>query len=226
MDKKCESERSSYRTFFDKISRIYDVGVRILTLGQEQKIRGRLVDLLISSLEVYEAPPKILDLCTGTGQMAIIAKKKIPYAHIVGIDASPKMLAVARKKIIQERLDIQFKQCDILKLPFKDNTFDGVISFLCMHELSRENRSLVLKEINRVLKKDGILAIADYSFPETPFHAAIFKLVMLVEEESAKEFISKPLIYELEQHDFIVIHFQKAFAGFIAYYISRKGAVI
>ena len=222
MSSECKEGGGNYRKFFDIVSKIYDVGVQILTLGQEQKIRSELINLLASHLEVYEALPRILDLCTGTGQMAILTKKKIPYAEVVGIDASPGMLSIAINKAKEEQLDITFKRCDISKLPFEDNSIDGVVSFLCMHELPKELREKVLDEIYRVLRKNGVLAIADYAFPETSFQNAVFKLIMFVEEESAREFISKPLLYDLVRHKFSVVHFSRRLAGFLAFYIARK----
>jgi ubiquinone/menaquinone biosynthesis C-methylase UbiE len=140
----------------------YDATVNIMTLGQARRLRMLTVDQ--AQLKPGES---ILDVGCGTGAVTIPAKTKVGnQGSAAGIDPAPEMIAAARRKAQQARLEIDFRVGVIESLPFQDQTFDVVTSSLMMHHLTDRLRSKGLAEIWRTLKPGGRLLIADMRRPE------------------------------------------------------------
>jgi len=112
-----------------------------------------------------EPGQRVLDLGCGTGTLTLMAKAQRPEADVVGIDADPTILEIAKAKSNAGGLEIEFEQGMSFELPFADASFDRVLSSLLFHHLSREAKSRTLKEIVRVLRPDGQLHIADWGMP-------------------------------------------------------------
>ena len=105
---------------------------------------------------------KILDFGTGTSEMAILLKKKMPTINITGIDVDLNVLNIAKRKITKQKLDIQVLEYDGKVFPFQNNYFNKVVSCLVFHHLSPNQKMDALREIFRVLKNDGKIYIADW----------------------------------------------------------------
>ena len=106
---------------------------------------------------------QILDVCIGTANTAIAVAKSTPSNKITGIDLSEDMIKVAGKKIKKLKLtNISLEQMDATKLDFKKNNFDIVLISFGLHELEHNLMLKVLKEMNRVLKKNCKIYIIDY----------------------------------------------------------------
>lgn len=115
---------------------------------------------------VAETRPKtILDIATGTGDLAIQFAENTSAEKIVGLDLSEGMLSVARKKVSGKNISekIEFVQADSEALPFDDNTFDAITVSFGIRNF--ENLEKGLSEIYRVLKKGGIFVILETSVP-------------------------------------------------------------
>lgn len=95
----------------------------------------------------------LLDLATGSARILSVLEKH--FTNSVGIDSSPLMLKAAKKRLKVAKLKI----ADIEKLPFKKNLFDVVTGFRFIINVPKKNRALMLSEISRVLKKDGLVII-------------------------------------------------------------------
>jgi demethylmenaquinone methyltransferase/2-methoxy-6-polyprenyl-1,4-benzoquinol methylase len=149
---------------FDTISKDYDGLNRVISFGIDIKWRKRVVALLKK-----ESPQTILDIATGTGDLAI-ALVKTGARKIVGLDISPGMLAVGKDKIKNKNLDstIEMVVGDSEKLSFEDNSFDAVTVSFGVRNF--ETLETGLSEILRVLKPQGALVILETSVPiKTPF---------------------------------------------------------
>ena len=108
---------------------------------------------------------RVLDLCTGTGDLAFkIAKKIGPQGRLAGIDFSPEMLSLARKKKEKRDLNIDFRLSRAEDLPFESESFDLLVSAFAMRNV-RANLEKVLNEIFRVLKPGGQTVILEFSRP-------------------------------------------------------------
>ncbi len=162
-------EQKVYKVF-ETISEGYDDANTRISLGMEKHWKKNLIKL-------FDDGFKILDVCCGTGDIAIALKDK--QCDATGIDFSPAMLDVARRKCPN---GINWLNANALDLPFVDDSFDGAcISFGLRNTPDYEK---VLSEMKRVVKNGGIIACLDSFVPENafvkPFYNIYFKRIMPV----------------------------------------------
>ncbi len=111
----------------------------------------------------------MLDAACGSGSLTLTAKAAAgPKGKVVGVDAAPEMIAVAKEKAARARLDVAFEVGLIEKLAFPDASFDVVISRLAIHHLPDDLKRAGFAEFLRVLKPGGRLLIADFKPPTNP----------------------------------------------------------
>ncbi|MDF4223535.1 bifunctional demethylmenaquinone methyltransferase/2-methoxy-6-polyprenyl-1,4-benzoquinol methylase UbiE [Maribacter sp. M208] len=149
---------------FDTISKNYDGLNRVISFGIDIKWRRKVVEILKK-----EQPQSILDIATGTGDLAI-ALVKTGAEKIVGLDISPGMLAIGKEKVSDKKLDstIQMVVGDSEKLTFADNSFDAVTVSFGVRNFETLNTGMA--EILRVLKPKGTLVVLETSIPtKTPY---------------------------------------------------------
>lgn len=149
---------------FNTISKNYDGLNRVISFGIDIKWRKRVVEIL-----KQEQPNSILDIATGTGDLAI-ALVKTGAKKIVGLDISPGMLAVGKEKIKNKNLDnnIEMIVGDSENLIFEDNSFDAVTVSFGVRNF--ETLETGMTEILRVLKPNGTLVVLETSVPtKTPY---------------------------------------------------------
>ena len=152
---------SPIATMFDRISSKYDALNHLLSLNIDKVWRRK------AAKEVAKhQPATILDLATGTADLAIALAKRNPQAHIVGMDISEKMLEIGKKKVAKQKMDpqIELRVGDAASLPFVDNTFDTVTVAFGVRNF--EDLDKGLSEIHRVLKPNGQAVILEFSMPE------------------------------------------------------------
>ena len=149
---------------FDNISKEYDSLNRVISFGIDVKWRNKVVDIVGDT-----NPETILDIATGTGDLAInLAKTKAK--KIIGLDISDGMLEVGRKKINKKALNstIEMVLGDSENLPFETNSFDAITVAFGVRNFEHLDKGL--SEILRVLKPKGIFVILETSVPtKTPF---------------------------------------------------------
>ncbi len=155
-----EGKKKQVEQMFDTISENYDGLNRVISLGSDVKWRKKVIKLVAST-----QPKSILDIATGTGDLAIQFAENTSAEKIVGLDISDGMLSVARKKVEgKENLKkIEFIQADSEALPFNDNTFDAITVSFGIRNF--ENLEKGLGEILRVLKEGGRFVILETSVP-------------------------------------------------------------
>ncbi|SHK83311.1 demethylmenaquinone methyltransferase [Maribacter aquivivus] len=149
---------------FDTISKNYDGLNRVISFGIDIKWRKKVVEILKK-----EKPQSILDIATGTGDLAI-ALVKTGAKKIVGLDISPGMLAVGKDKVTDKKLNstIEMVVGDSEKLTFEDNSFDAVTVSFGVRNFETLNTGMA--EILRVLKPNGTLVVLETSVPtKTPY---------------------------------------------------------
>ena len=153
----------------------YDVTVNLMTLGLVRRLRTLTVEQAL-----LKPGERVLDVGCGTGGVTIPAKMQVgEKGSAAGIDPSPEMIAVARRKASDAGLEIDFRLGVIESLPYPDATFDVVTSSLMMHHLPHDLQVKGLAEIRRVLKPGGRLLIADMMRPGTSFHERLFRSLVL-----------------------------------------------
>jgi demethylmenaquinone methyltransferase/2-methoxy-6-polyprenyl-1,4-benzoquinol methylase/phosphoethanolamine N-methyltransferase len=115
---------------------------------------------------------KVLDVGCGTGNLTLTARKSAGASGMaVGIDSSPEMIEMARKKAKRRASDTQFEVGLIEKIPYPEATFDVVISRLMVHHLPDDLKRQAFLDVLRVLKPGGSFFIADFNRPENPLLA-------------------------------------------------------
>jgi demethylmenaquinone methyltransferase/2-methoxy-6-polyprenyl-1,4-benzoquinol methylase len=151
----------SIRNLFDNIAPTYDFLNHLLSLGRDFYWRRRAVQ----ELEGLEG--RILDLATGTGDVAIeIIHQDGHRRRVFGLDFSQPMIKRAQQKVLERSLSqtITLSLGDALSLPFRDNTFDAsMIAFGLRNMVKKEQ---ALSEMVRVIKKDGKVIILEFTFPQ------------------------------------------------------------
>ncbi len=143
--------------------RIYDLQVWLVSHGRESRLRDTMLNL--ARLAPGEA---MLDVGCGTGTLAIAARARLgPAGEVVGLDASPEMIASARGKARRAGVPVDFETGPAQALPFPDDRFDLATCTLMLHHLPRPGREVCLREIRRVLKPGGRALIVDFATSST-----------------------------------------------------------
>lgn len=164
-----EGKKEQVATMFNNISSKYDFLNHFLSGGTDYLWRRKAIKLLAK-----EAPKKILDVATGTGDFAIEALKLNPE-KIIGIDISEGMLKVGREKIKNLGADqiIELQKGDSENIKFENNYFDaGIVSFGVRNF---ENLEKGLQEMHRVLRNDGTIVVLEFSKPQGFFFKRVFR---------------------------------------------------
>jgi demethylmenaquinone methyltransferase/2-methoxy-6-polyprenyl-1,4-benzoquinol methylase len=149
---------------FDAISGNYDSLNRVISFGIDIKWRKKVLKIIAKS-----KPETILDIATGTGDLAILMTQT-SAKKIIGLDISSGMLEVGIKKIADKKLSdtIEMVLGDSENMPFDDNYFDAITVAFGVRNFETLEKGLA--EILRVLKPNGVFVILETSVPEkTPF---------------------------------------------------------
>ncbi len=167
------SKKEQVASMFDKIAFRYDFLNRFLSAGIDVSWRKRA----ISELKVNQSAV-ILDVATGTADVAILTHKMLHPAKIVGIDISEGMLELGRKKIGSLGLNqnIELLQGDSETIKFDDNTFDAITVAFGVRNFEHLEKGLA--EMLRVLKPGGKLVVLEFSKPKQAAFKGIYNIYM------------------------------------------------
>ncbi len=167
------TKKQQVAEMFDNIAFRYDFLNRFLSGGIDIVWRRKAINQL-SDLQ----PKKILDVATGTADVALMTYKMLKPQHITGIDISNGMLELGRKKIAKLNLQdsIVLQQADSENLPFPDETFDAITVAFGVRNF--EHLEQGLSEMRRVLKKGGKLVVLEFSKPKQTGFKKIYTIYM------------------------------------------------
>jgi demethylmenaquinone methyltransferase/2-methoxy-6-polyprenyl-1,4-benzoquinol methylase len=145
---------------FDRIASRYDLLNRIISLGLDRGWRRRTA----KALEL-EPDGRVLDLATGTADLALELAATYPTARVVGLDPAPRMLAIGASKIVRRGLSsrVELVRGDASELPFAAESFDACSMAFGIRNMA--NRVRVLAEMRRVLRPGGRVAILELTDP-------------------------------------------------------------
>ncbi len=160
-------KRSYVRRMFAAIAPRYDLMNRLMTVGQDQAWRREVVRLC-----ALPRGGRLLDVATGTGDIAYEALRTDPTARVIGVDLSREMMLHGRGK--HAGLVFPFTEGDALALPFSDNTFDAVCSGFMMRNVV--DVPAAFAEQARVAKPGGRVICLEITLPSTPVFGSLFRL--------------------------------------------------
>ncbi|MFT3703645.1 MAG: bifunctional demethylmenaquinone methyltransferase/2-methoxy-6-polyprenyl-1,4-benzoquinol methylase UbiE [Agriterribacter sp.] len=180
------TKKQQVADMFNRIAFRYDFMNRFLSAGIDKGWRRKALKLLAK-----ENPKFILDVATGTGDVAIMAYELLKPEKITGIDISTKMLEIGKEKVLklgfEEHIDLQTGDSEAINFP--DNTFDAVTVAFGVRNF--EHLEQGLGEIKRVLKPTGKLIVLEFSKPKIAGIAQLYNLYMDLVAPQVASMISK-----------------------------------
>jgi demethylmenaquinone methyltransferase / 2-methoxy-6-polyprenyl-1,4-benzoquinol methylase len=204
------AKKQQVAEMFDRIASRYDFLNRFLSGGIDLRWRKKA----IAELAAYN-PKQILDVATGTADMAILMSRRLSPETITGIDISEGMLEIGKKKIGRLHLDdkIRLLPGDSEAIPFPDNHFDAVTVAFGVRNFEHLEKGL--SEIQRVLKPGGRLIILEFSQPRAAIWRQLCRLYcrvvapgigkMLSRSREAYRYLNESVQAFPEGRDFIAI---------------------
>jgi len=181
-----QTKKEQVADMFDRIAFRYDFMNRFLSGGTDVRWRKKAIN------ELKEiAPQTILDVATGTADVAIMMANQLKPKKIIGIDISEGMLSLGRKKIEQLHLGdlIELKSADSEALPFPDASFDAITVAFGVRNFAHLEKGLT--EMYRVLKPGGKLVVLEFSRPKNFFFKKIYNLYMKVAAAGIGKWVAK-----------------------------------
>ena len=156
-----EDKGTQVRRMFDSIAGRYDMLNRMLSLGMDRSWRRKTVD----SLRPF-SPQRILDVASGTGDLALLMCRRLQPQQIIAADLSEEMMAVGRRKATKAGYAsrISFEHQDCMTLTYSDHSFDAITVAFGVRNFADLERGL--SEMERVLRPDGQLRILELSTAE------------------------------------------------------------
>ena len=156
------------RGLFTRIAGVYDRLNRMLTFGLDVLWRRRaLARFAVSCRKGGRIPSSILDVATGTADLAIAAARRFPAARVTGVDLTPAMLDVGRRKVAAADLAdrVSLREGDVLALPFPAGSFGAVMCAFGFRNFA--DPAAALCEVARVLEEDGRLLVLELFRPKS-----------------------------------------------------------
>lgn len=162
-----DQKRAYVRAMFARIAPRYDLLNRLMTLGRDQTWRRRAAQWAVGSNPFA----RVLDLATGTGDLALALHQIAPAAQVVGLDLVPEMLVVAKVKTRGERGALLAG--DALDLPFADGTFDAITSAFMLRNVV--DLSQAFREMARVARHGARIVALEITQPRLPLWSTLYR---------------------------------------------------
>lgn len=214
---------------FSAIARRYDLANHVLSCGFDFYWRRCAANTIAGW-----HPNKLLDLATGTGDLALNLQHRLPAAEVTGADFSEEMLAIARAKGLTRTI-----LADIIALPFVDQSFDSISIGFGLRNVSDWHRGV--SEMHRVLRREGHLLILDFSLPTCPGIRAAYRTYLhrfiptiaafLTKQRSAYEYLGDSIedfpsgdsmLRLLESNGFVSARAEPLTFGIVTIYTATK----
>lgn len=152
---------------FRALTRFFDPLIRCAL--PERRFKRHLIEQA-----AIEPEQRVLDLGCGAGTLAVMVKTSWPDAEVIGLDADPEILDLARSKAEAAGAEVRFDRGLSTELPYEGESFDRILSTLFFHHLTGADKRRTASEIARVLRAGGELHVADWGRPADPLMWALF----------------------------------------------------
>lgn len=151
---------------FGSIAPRYDLANHLLSCGIDFYWRKRAADIV-----AHWRPKNIVDLATGTGDLALVLQRRLPDADVIGADFTEEMLAIAKAKGVRKTM-----VADAMRLPFADASIDCITVAFGLRNM--EDYGGALREMARVLKANGHLLVLEFSLPSMSILRALYRFYL------------------------------------------------
>ncbi|HXL80673.1 MAG TPA: bifunctional demethylmenaquinone methyltransferase/2-methoxy-6-polyprenyl-1,4-benzoquinol methylase UbiE [Pyrinomonadaceae bacterium] len=224
------------REMFATIATRYDLLNHLLSGNIDRRWRRLVVERVVANLPVGNA--RVLDVACGTGDLSL-ALVAGTQAQVVGLDFCRPMLDIAAAKSSQRRLAIPFVEGDALRLPFPDQSFDAASIAFGLRNLASVEGGL--RELLRILRPGGTLAVLEFSKPQTPILRTFFRVYftnllplfggLISGSKSAYEYLPNSvsrfpdqtsLAAMMEEIGFTEVTFQNLTGGIAALHLGKR----
>jgi ubiquinone/menaquinone biosynthesis C-methylase UbiE len=158
-----ENKPSTRGRTLDHVAWLYDPVIEGLSFGRERRFREKTLEHMS-----FSPQDRILDVGCGTGTLTLeVARRLSPPGEAVGVDAAPKMIAIARRKAQEARLPARFAVGAAEDLDLPDAYFDLAVNSMFLHHVDSDLKRRAFSEMFRVLRPGGRLVTADIDRPTT-----------------------------------------------------------
>jgi len=228
-----EQKAAYVRQMFGRIALRYDLMNRLMALGRDRAWRRHTV-----AQAAVPAADRVLDLATGTGDLALEALRQKPGAAVVGLDLTPEMLSLARQKASGSTLVLVHG--DALRLPFAAASFDAVVTGFALRNVT--DIPAAFAEMARVTRPGGRVACLEIAKPRLPlfrhlFYFYFYRLVPLfggwiTGQRSAYTYLPHSLTAFLTpgqiaavmaQNGWRSVHYKRLMLGTVAVHVGSRG---
>jgi demethylmenaquinone methyltransferase/2-methoxy-6-polyprenyl-1,4-benzoquinol methylase len=174
--------------YYDLFSKVYDTIIRL----HSRDIGGSLRRFITAKTNLSKGG-RALDLCTGTGSVAIeLARQVGEDGLVVGLDFSRGMLEKAKEKAQISKMDLHLIQANASQLPFKKTSFHGVTCSHAFYELQGDERTRAIDEVARVLIAGGRFCLMEHAKPEKAFVRLLFYIrIFFLGSKDARKFLAE-----------------------------------
>ncbi len=165
-----EPKTDQVRTMFDRIAPRYDLLNRVLSFGVDVRWRRLTVKAVCR-----DNPARVLDVATGTGDLALGIARKLPSVQVEGIDLSPEMVRLGQQKVAKAGLSgrITLSVGEAASPGFPDGTFDAVSAAFGVRNF--EDLEAGIGGMSRMLRPGGTMAVLEFSTPRSKIFAALYR---------------------------------------------------
>lgn len=182
--------RKGRQKYYNIFSHFYDLFIKIHSHNYGEETRKFLVN---SATLEKKNHPRVLDICCGTGSVALAFAQKHPEGQSIGYDFALGMLYKAKEKDKSGRT--RFINGDAARLSFADNCFDVVCCSHALYELKNEVRTAALLEMRRVVKPNGVVLIMEHEVPRKRLIKILFYIRMMsMGPKDSQEFVKQGLL--------------------------------
>jgi ubiquinone/menaquinone biosynthesis C-methylase UbiE len=177
------------RLYYDLFPEVYDFIIQL----HSRDIAGSLRRFITEKANLSEGD-KALDLCTGTGSVAVELTKQVgETGFVIGLDFSWGMLEKAKEKARKSRIDrLHLVQANASQLPFKKSSFHGVTCSHAFYELKGDERARTINEVARILIDGGRFCLMEHAKPKRRFARLLFYVrVFFLGAKDARKFLAE-----------------------------------